>query len=58
MRCYEEAWATGEGACPNQARYRAKLDWTEGPMALCEEHAILEREWGAVIEIYSLDRRP
>ena len=52
-RCYIE-WGDGT-ACENQARYDARLDWTYGPMQLCDDHAAEERGfWNSVIEIRSI----
>ena len=50
--CYIE-WGDGT-ACENEARYDARLDWTYGPMQLCEDHAASERAWGSVIEIKTI----
>lgn len=41
-------------ACETEARYVARLNWTNGLMFLCPEHAMLERAHGDVVEIKSL----
>ena len=52
-RCYIDH---AEAACTGEARYEARLTWTEAPvMLLCEGCAADEREHGDVIWIRSLD---
>jgi len=51
-RCYIEH---GDGtACPNPARYQARLNWTAGLMLLCEHHAAAERAHGDVTWIRTI----
>jgi hypothetical protein len=54
MRCYKDALGRSDGACDQQASYVAKLDWTEGLMLLCEEHAREEREWDSIVWIRNI----
>lgn len=50
-RCYVDR---PDESCWGEARYEARLTWTEGVMHLCEDCAAAERERGDVLQIRSL----